>query len=116
MNKAYFAGILTGAVCCLAGYMMGHTNPAMANSMMEGNSGNGYIMQTASTGANERMIYIWDSTDPGKPRLSVYSVEQGKELQLRSHRLCAYDKLFDTYEMGAKPQSPEEIKKVFEKK
>lgn len=114
MNKAYFAGILTGALCTLAGYVMGHSSPlAMAAPAGDGSSG-GYIMTTAPNGANERMVYIWDSTDPAKPRLSVYSVEQGKELQLRSHRLCTYDKLFDVYEMGGKPDAPEDMKKRFD--
>ncbi len=111
--KAYFAGILTGAVCTLAGYLMGHSNPmAFANS--PGEASGGYILATPPTGANEKLIYVWDTSDASKPRLSVYALEQGKELQLRAHRNCQFDKMFDTYEMGGKAESPADLKKRYE--
>jgi len=107
--KAYLAGILTGAVCMLAGYMISHANIAAADA--NGSAPNGFTLATPPSGANEKLIYVWDSTDPAKPRLSVYAFEGGKELQLRAHRNCQYDKIFDAYEMGGRPDSPEDMKK-----
>ena len=111
--KAYFAGILTGALCTLAGYLAGHSNP-MAYATTPGEAASGYILTTPPTGANEKLIYVWDASDAAKPRLSVYALEGGKELQLRAHRNCQYDKSFDAYEMGNKSESPAEIKKRFD--
>ncbi|MCC6740478.1 MAG: hypothetical protein IT452_15645 [Planctomycetia bacterium] len=113
--KAYFAGILTGAICTVAGYLMGHTSPvAFANT--PGEPSNGYVIATPPTGANEKLIYVWDSTEPSKPRLSVYALEQGKELQLRAHRNCQFDKLFDSYTMGNKADGPEDMKREYDLK
>ncbi|KAF0241336.1 MAG: hypothetical protein FD180_4485 [Planctomycetota bacterium] len=111
--KAYFAGILTGGLFVLAGYLMGHSSP-MAHANAPGDAASGYIMTAAPSGANEKLIYIWDTTDPTKPRLSVYALEQGKELQLRAHRNCQFDKLWDSYEIGGKAESPLELKKRFD--
>ena len=113
--KAYFAGILTGGLFVLAGYLIGHSTP-MAHATAPGDASSGYIMATPPTGANEKLIYIWDTTDAAKPRLSVYSFEQGKEIQLRAHRNCGFDDLFDTYEMGGKSDSPADMKKRFDGK
>ncbi|MEK7466341.1 MAG: hypothetical protein AAB074_02910 [Planctomycetota bacterium] len=113
--KSYFAGILTGGLFVLAGYLMGHSSP-MAFASPPGDTASGFIMATPPTGANEKLIYIWDSSDSTKPRLSVYAFDGGKELTLRAHRNCAYDKLFDAYAMGGKPDGPEDMKREFDAK
>jgi len=113
--KSYFAGILTGGLFVLAGYLMGHSTP-MAHANAPGDAASGFIMTAGPTGANEKLIYVWDASDPLKPRLSVYALEGGKELQLRAHRNCQFDKLFDAYAMGKEAMGPEDMKKEYDQK
>ena len=64
--KSYFAGILTGGLFVLAGYLMGHSSP-VAMAAAPGDAAGGYIIATPPTGANEKLIYVWDSSEPTKP-------------------------------------------------
>jgi hypothetical protein len=113
-GKAYFAGILTGAVCCLAGYLMAAThNPSYAAPGAA--SGDGWIMVSGSEGANEKMIYILNTSDATRPGLYVYGLEQGKDLTFRAFRNMAYDGKFDLYEMKGQPNTPKEMKDLWEK-
>jgi hypothetical protein len=110
--KAYLAGILTGALCTLCGYIISHANVAMADPGTS--SGTGFVLATSDGVGNDKDVYILDATDSSKPRLSVYAYD-GRTLQFRSHRNLTYDKSFDHYEFGGEPQTPTQVKAKYDK-
>lgn len=112
--RTYLAGLASGLVCCVAGYLMAQPNmTAMAGP--ESNGSGGFVLSTPSSGGNEKMIYVLRTTDPDKPQLYIYSVEQGKDIQFRAFRSLQHDSHWDMYEWGGKSESPLELKARWDK-
>lgn len=113
LSKEYLAGLLTGVLCLGAGYLF--AQPGHLATAGPGEASGNFIIATPPSGENEKLIYVYDVNDPAAPRLTVYAFEKGKEIQLRAHRNCMYDKIFDSYEWGGSALSPEEMKKLGKK-
>lgn len=106
--KAYLAGILTGALCTLSGYLLAN-NDRIAAADPGGASG-GYIMATPPAGGNHQLIYVL-KTDPAEDtQLAVYKVDtDGSKLKLASSRRVTYD--LKLWNLGSEGMTPEEIKR-----
>jgi hypothetical protein len=112
--KAYFAGILTGAVCTLAGYLMSHSTPAMADP---GGASGGMILATPSSSdaGLGSLVYVL-KTDPIEDAALVCYRNTGKgDLELVSARRITYD--LKVWNMGGAKGSrtPESIRDEIEK-
>lgn len=112
MNKSYFAGILTGALCCLAGYLMGHSNPVMADP---GASSGGMILATpSSTDAGlGALVYVLKTEPAEDAELLCYHNSGKGDLELVSARRIAYD--LKIWKHGIKGMTPEEIRDKLKK-
>lgn len=107
--KAYFAGILTGALCTLAGYMMGHSNPAMAD---QGSGSSSMILATPSSSdaGLGSLVYVL-KTEPAEDAALVCYRNTGKgDMELVSARRISYD--LKVWNMGGAKggPSPEKIR------
>ncbi|MBI2923572.1 MAG: hypothetical protein HYY18_21160 [Planctomycetes bacterium] len=105
--KAYFAGILTGALCTLSGYLLANNDRIAAAD--PGGASDGYIMATPPQGPNHQLIYVMKTSPAEDAQLAVYKVSDGGDLTLVSSRRVPYD--FKLWNMGSKGMKPEEIKK-----
>jgi hypothetical protein len=109
--KAYLAGILTGALCTLAGYLMSHSTPAMADP---GASAGSMILATPSSTDAQlgQMVYVL-RTEPIEDAALVCYRNTGKgDLELVSARRISYD--MKVWNHGSKGLTPQEIRKQLE--
>lgn len=115
--KAYFAGILTGALCTLAGYMMGHSNSAIADSGTGGGSSMIMATPSSSDAGLGSLVYVL-KTEPAEDAALVCYRNTGKgDMELVSARRITWD--LKVWNMGGpkpgSPTSPEKIQAEIEK-
>lgn len=111
--KAYLAGILTGALCTLSGYLLAHNDRIAAAD--PGGASEGYIMATGPSGANQQLIYVMKTSPAEDTQLAVYKVDtDGTKLKLASSRRVTFD--LKLWNHGSEGMTPEEIKKKLKEK
>lgn len=107
--KSYLGGILTGVVCCLAGYVFAK-NERLAGAD-PGSAGNGsYILATPSSSDAQlgQMVYVLKTQPEEDSQLAVYRNTGKGDLELISSRRIAFD--LKLWNMGSKGLKPDEIK------
>lgn len=117
MNRfnVFLSGILVGAIVALVGFAVLRTErPAYAEA--NGESGGSLVLATPSSTSGDvgSLIYILKTSPPEDATLTVYRVNQGKELTLIASRRIVWDlKAYDFTSQG-KGLSVAEAQKIIE--
>mgnify|MGYP001619340140 CR=1 FL=1 len=117
MNRlnVFLTGILAGAIVATLGFVITRSNtPAHAEA--NGEAGGGLILATPSSTSGDvgSLIYVLKTSPPEDATLTVYRVNQGKELVLIASRRIVWD--LKAYDFTSKGQglSVAEAQKIIE--
>jgi hypothetical protein len=117
MNRTnvFLTGILAGAIVATLGFLLTRTmSPVYAEA--NGEAGGGLILSTPSSSSADlgALIYVLKTSPPEDATLSVYKVEQAKQLTLIAVRRIVWDLKAYDYSSNGKGLSVEEAQKTIE--
>ena len=116
MNRlnVFLTGILAGAILATLGFLLKSDSTARAEANGEGNGG--LILATPSSSSADlgALVYILKTSPPEDATLTVYKVDQGKELNLVAARRIVWDLKAWEYPPNGKGISVEDAKKAIE--
>lgn len=118
MNRlnVFLTGILAGAILASLGFILTHGDkPAYAEA--NGEAGGGLVLATPSSSSADlgALVYVLKTSPPEDATLTVYKVNQGKELNLVASRRIVWDlKAYDYSAGGGKPLSVSDAQKIIE--
>lgn len=116
MNRlnVLLTGVLAGAILATLGFLLKSDSTVRAEANGEGNGG--LILATPSSSSADvgSLIYILKTSPPEDATLTVYKVEQGKQLILIAIRKIVWDLKGYDWNSNGKGLSVEDAKKAIE--
>ena len=117
MNRVnvFLTGILAGAIVATLGFVLTRADRS-AHAEANGEAGGGLILATPSSSSADlgALVYVMKTSPPEDATLSVYKVEQGKNLTLIAVRRIVWDLKAYDYSSNGKGLSVEEAQKTIE--
>jgi hypothetical protein len=117
MNRVnvFLTGILAGAIVATLGFLLTHPG-AKAYAEANGEAGGGLVLATPSSSAADlgALVYVLKTSPPEDATLTVYKVEQGKQLVLIASRRIVWDLKAYDFSSNGKGLSVEDAQKAIE--